>query len=88
MAYVCLCNSFNEGTLEAAIDDMLPPEDGASVKLSDVYKRCSGGEKPQCGKCLQQIKASIQARQDVNTGNSAAEDSIPVVNLPTPANDS
>lgn len=45
--YVCLCNPFTDKDVAAALKD-------SSVRKTpaQVYKACSGGEKPCCGTCL------------------------------------
>lgn len=49
--HVCICRNFNDTTVKKAI---AAHPDTAEVK--DIYEICSGGEKPQCGKCLPAIR--------------------------------
>ncbi len=49
--YVCICNAFTD----KAVKDSIAKRPCASWK--EIYNDCAKGEKPQCGKCVDTIKA-------------------------------
>ena len=58
--YVCICNAFTDGAMEEAMTEQ--EKEGSPLTVSKVYKACSGGKSPQCGKCIPTVKDVIQSR--------------------------
>jgi bacterioferritin-associated ferredoxin len=52
--YVCICNPFRDKDVTKHLDAT-----NKKVRVGDVYKRCSGGENPQCCRCIQTLKDMI-----------------------------
>jgi bacterioferritin-associated ferredoxin len=61
--YVCNCNGIRERDVRAAI------EDGAA-RPSDVFRHC--GSRPQCAKCVGDMRRMIQAAPTVAAKRRAA----------------
>lgn len=57
--YICMCNPFTDKDLSNALKDGSAPK-----KTADLYKACSGGEKPNCGTCLCEIRERLDAHND------------------------
>ena len=57
--YICLCNPFTDKDL----NDALSREDVPN-KAAQLYKSCTGGEKPCCGSCICEIKDRIDAHNN------------------------
>jgi bacterioferritin-associated ferredoxin len=55
---VCFCNPFNEEAVEKHLDTL----DGKQVPLIEIYRVCSGGKNPACGKCVRQTLADVVDR--------------------------
>lgn len=54
--YICLCNPFTDKDLDGALKN-----DAVRKRTSDVYKACTGGEKPCCGSCICEVRDRIDA---------------------------
>lgn len=52
--YVCICNPFTDKDVKNALEN---PD--VRNTPAQVYKCCSGGERPNCGNCLCEIKDMI-----------------------------
>jgi bacterioferritin-associated ferredoxin len=50
--YVCICNGISDRTVRAAVA-------AGCRSVSQVYQ--SVGERPQCGKCVHQIRAMVRS---------------------------
>lgn len=60
--YVCLCNPFTDKDVKSAL------ESPAIRKTpGQVYKACSGGQKPCCGTCLCLVRDIVNAHKDQET---------------------
>ena len=74
--YMCLCNPFSDKKVE----EHLTKTDGRTT-VSEVYKACSGGSKPNCCSCLETLKDMVKihnsSRTDANNNGK-----IPAQNLP------
>lgn len=57
--YICLCNPFTDKDLDGALND-----ESVKNKTADVYKACTGGEKPCCGTCICEINDRIKEHND------------------------
>lgn len=57
--YICLCNPFTDKDLDSALKN-----DAVEKKTAQIYKACSGGEKPGCGTCLCEIKDRIDTHNN------------------------
>lgn len=58
---VCICNNFNDKAVQQYLDERRDEK----IKLSDLYKICSEGRKPQCGICVREyLKDIVQAHND------------------------
>lgn len=57
--YVCLCNPFTDKDVRKALSD-----EGVKKTPGQVYKACSGGQKPCCGTCLCMIREQIEEHKD------------------------
>lgn len=58
---VCICNDFND----KAVEDYLKDHKNENVKLADLYKACSEGNRPQCGTCIREhLKDIVKAHND------------------------
>ena len=53
--YVCICNPFSDKSIAKYLDGQ-----DKKVTVAAVYHECSGGEKPQCGTCLDMIKGLVR----------------------------
>jgi len=49
--YVCLCTGISDRTIRAAVQ-------AGCRSVAAIYRAC--GEKPQCGKCVAQIRALLR----------------------------
>lgn len=54
--YICMCNPFTDKDLDGALKN-----EAICNKASALYKACSGGENPNCGNCICEIKGRIDA---------------------------
>jgi bacterioferritin-associated ferredoxin len=54
--YICHCNVITDHNVR----DCLGKTEGRAT-MAKVYKACSGGENPNCGKCLPTIKEMVRA---------------------------
>jgi bacterioferritin-associated ferredoxin len=45
--FICMCNPFTDRDVSRYLAGMR-----GKVTVAGTYKACSGGESPQCGKCL------------------------------------
>lgn len=55
--YVCICNAFTDSTIKKVLDE----NQGKTMPMGEVYKKCSDGEKPQCCKCLETVKEIVSS---------------------------
>lgn len=64
--YVCICNGISDRTVRAAVA-------AGCRSVAQVYKAV--GERPQCGKCVHQIKAMVRGggAEDTSAYAMAAE---------------
>lgn len=46
--WVCHCNPFSDKDVRKCLDG----KKGESARVSEVYKCCSGGNKPNCASCI------------------------------------
>lgn len=67
--YVCLCNPFTDKDVKDALDS------GAARTAGQVYKTCSGGQKPCCGTCLCMVRDIVKGHR---AQRDAAEDALPL----------
>lgn len=54
--YICSCNPFNDKRVKECLGQA---GENNKIKVSDVYRACSGGAKPQCGSCLPMLKDMV-----------------------------
>lgn len=77
--WVCHCNAFNDKALDAAIEKVraqVGPE--GKIRLAAVYREASGGRNPNCGTCLETVKAAIHKKiQAMGAFEDAAADTKP-----------
>lgn len=45
---ICVCNAFND----TAVKEYLESIPGVKTTVRTVYNACTGGEEPNCGKCI------------------------------------
>ena len=55
--WICHCNPFNDRDVKACLDE----KKGESVRVSGVYKACSGGKSPNCGTCIAHLQEMVMA---------------------------
>lgn len=57
--YICLCHPFTDKDVKGVLKD-------GTVRRSaaQVYKACTGGEKPCCGSCMCLLKDMVANHQD------------------------
>lgn len=60
--YVCLCNAFSDKKVAQHL-----AENQGRTRVSEVYKACSGGEKPECCSCLQTLKDIVKTHNKNTT---------------------
>jgi bacterioferritin-associated ferredoxin len=48
--YICICNAINDIKIKEVINE------NTSGNFCEFYVQCSQGEKPQCGKCIEEMK--------------------------------
>ena len=53
--YVCSCNAFSD----KKVKECLSKAGDEKIRVSEVYRSCSGGAKPQCGTCLPMLKDMV-----------------------------
>lgn len=53
--YICSCNPFSDKKVKDYIDQA----GDKKIQMSEVYRHCSGGEKPQCCSCLPELKEMV-----------------------------
>ena len=54
--YICLCNPFSDKDVRKSLEE----RGGQTSSVSEVYRSCSGGESPCCGKCLPTLKDMVR----------------------------
>ncbi|NCO04387.1 MAG: hypothetical protein GW903_09370 [Alphaproteobacteria bacterium] len=54
-----MCNPFTDKELDSALKN-----DNVRKRPSDIYKACTGGEKPCCGTCICEIRDRICAHNE------------------------
>lgn len=52
--WICHCNPFTDKDLDDALKN-----EKVRKKTSDIYKACSGGEKPCCGTCICEVRDRV-----------------------------
>lgn len=60
---LCLCHPFSDKKAKAHMDTKA---DRCSV--GEVYKSCSGGEKPNCCQCLETLKDMVKTHNGTIAG--------------------
>lgn len=65
--YICLCNPFTDKDLDGVLKD-----ENIAKRTADVYKACTGGEKPCCGSCICEVQDRLD-RHNEETVLMAAE---------------
>jgi bacterioferritin-associated ferredoxin len=63
--YICICNPFSDKSVQRFLKDK-----NQKVTVASVYKECSGGEKPQCGTCLDTVKDLVREHNSKVTVDS------------------
>ena len=53
--YICNCNPFNDKTVRKYLE-----KQNGKVTVAAAYRECSGGERPQCGTCLDTLKGMVR----------------------------
>ena len=61
--YVCLCTGLSDRTIRAAVE-------AGCRSVAQIYRAC--GERPQCGKCVAQIRDLITASPGAEPAAMAA----------------
>lgn len=59
---LCLCHPFSD---KDAVRHMR--ETGEKCRVADVYKACTGGEKPQCESCICMLSDMVKTHNATTT---------------------
>lgn len=54
---LCLCHPFSD----RKVREHLGAKSGGTSTVAEVYRTCSGGNKPQCCTCLETLKDMVKA---------------------------
>lgn len=73
--YVCNCNPFSD----KAVKQYLSECGDQKARCGDVYRTCSGGASPKCGRCGPTLKEMVREHNNTVTVNQMKD------NFPTPA---
>ena len=94
---ICLCNPENDKGdrfNEKAVEQFLTEKKGIIVRVKDIYAGCTGGQKPNCGKCLCMLNeiakshnndANIQQLKDSLPEGESAPTAVPAKRKLEPA---
>jgi bacterioferritin-associated ferredoxin len=53
--WICHCNPFNDKDVKSCLDG----KKGETARVSDVYKTCSGGNRPKCATCIPHLQDMV-----------------------------
>jgi|GEM_PF-614722 bacterioferritin-associated ferredoxin len=67
--YVCSCNPFND----KAVKQYLTECGEQKARCGDVYRACSGGASPNCGRCGPTLKEMVREHNNALTVNQMKE---------------
>ncbi|AEP10096.1 hypothetical protein [Micavibrio aeruginosavorus] len=86
--WVCLCNSFNDKAVKDAIQTFAPDRMIERKDIRALYKLCSGGVDPNCGKCLRTVFVEmVDAHNEAIAQKTNPQKGNNGVQIATPAND-
>lgn len=67
--YVCNCNPFSD----KAVKQYLSECGDQKARCGDVYRTCSGGASPKCGRCGPTLKEMVREHNNAVTVNQMKE---------------
>lgn len=63
--WVCNCHPFNDKSLKSYLNEAA--KEKKVIRIIDVYRACSGADKPNCASCIPQIRNAVDLHNEQMT---------------------